>query len=788
MKKSFAEILKSGERIYLDGGTGSALLSSGLSTEHAEIYNVERPLVIQSVHEKYFASGSNVVYANTFSCNRNKADLSKYSLEAIIKCALDCAKKAAEKYDGYYLYDCGPTGELMYPYGRMTFDEAYEVFAEQAKAVAKFGADGVVIETISDLQEMRAAILAFKENSDLPVICSMTFEKSGRTFSGTDAESFALCANGLGVSAIGANCGTGADEMICSIEKLLSRSVVPVFAKPNAGIPRYENGKTVYDVSPEEFAVQTKKIALLGVKILGGCCGTDERYIAAVKAATENVFVNTGKPNADAVCSFSSVVEFGKKKPLIIGERVNPTNKPLLKQAIKDDDFDYILSMCVEQTEQGADMLDVNLGMTGIDEKEKLASCIEFVQGVADVPLVIDTSKKDALEKAVRVTNGICVINSVNADEKSAAVVYPIAKKYGSYIIALCLDENGIPKTVDERIRIAERIIKQANSYGIDKSRLIFDPLTMALSVDANNALTLLSAIGRLTNEYGIKTTLGLSNISFGLPNREKINGAFLGMLKEKGVTSVIVNPSIEVNTDGAAIRLLSGKDPLCAAYIALNSVKEAEVKQAAKRDIKYCILHGLGEEAVRAAKEKADKFNYEKVVCDDVIAGLNELGEAYEKKKAFLPQLIAGSEAAKKALEYIRKEFMSDGKGAVKATVVMATVKGDVHDIGKNIVKAVTSNYGYRIIDLGKDVPTEKILSAIEKYKPQAVGLSALMTTTIDNMTETVEAIKSKYPGMPVLVGGAVVTEEYAEAIGAVYSSDAQNNVKILENMFSNI
>ena len=400
MKKSFAEILKSGERIYLDGGTGSALLSSGFSTEHAEIYNVERPLVIQSVHEKYFASGSNVVYANTFSCNRNKADLSKYSLEEIIKCALDCAKKAAEKYDGYYLYDCGPTGELMYPYGRMTFDEAYEVFAEQAKAVAKFGADGVVIETISDLQEMRAAILAFKENTDLPVICSMTFEKSGRTFSGTDAESFALCAKGLGVSAIGANCGTGADEMICAIEKLLSRSVVPVFAKPNAGIPRYENGKTVYDVSPEEFAVQTKEIALLGVKILGGCCGTDERYIAAAKAATENVFVNTGKPNADAVCSFSSVVEFGKKKPLIIGERVNPTNKPLLKQAIKDDDFDYILSMCVEQTEQGADMLDVNLGMTGIDEKEKLASCIEFVQGVADVPLVIDTSKKDALEKA----------------------------------------------------------------------------------------------------------------------------------------------------------------------------------------------------------------------------------------------------------------------------------------------------------------------------------------------------------------------------------------------------
>lgn len=788
MKKSFIELLNGTERIYLDGGMGSALLSVGFSTLHAEIYNVERPELIQSVHEKYFASGSNVVYANTFSCNRKKADLTKYGLEKIIESALAAAKKAADKYGGYYLYDCGPTGELMYPYGRMTFDEAYEIFAEQAKIVAKNGADGVVIETISDLQEMRAAILAFKENTDLPIICSMTFEKSGRTFSGTDAESFALCAQGLGVSAIGANCGTGADEMIFAVKKMLSRATVPVFAKPNAGIPRYENGKTVYDVSPEEFALQIKDIALLGVKILGGCCGTDERYISETKAVTENIAPVKTNGNSDAVCSYSTVVDFGEKKPLVIGERVNPTNKPLLKQAIQNDDFDYILSMCVEQTENGADMLDINLGMTGIDEKEKLVSCIEFVQGVADVPLVVDTPKKDALEKAVRVTNGVCVINSVNADEKSAAAVYPVAKKYGSYIIALCLDENGIPKTAEDRIRIAERIIEQAASYGIDKSKLIFDPLTMALSVDVNNAVILLSVIDELTQKYGVKTTLGLSNISFGLPNREKINGAFLGLLTEKGVTSVIVNPSLEVNSDGAAIELLRGNDPACAAYIALNSVREETAEKETARDIKYCILRGLCEEAVKAVKTKTNKENYESVISDDIIEGLNELGEAYEQRKAFLPQLIAGSEAAKSALDYIRKAFMSEGGALVKATVVMATVKGDVHDIGKNIVKAVTSNYGYRIIDLGKDVPTEAIIAAIEKYKPQAVGLSALMTTTIDNMTDAVKAIKKRYPEMPVLVGGAVVTSEYAESVGALYSSDAQNNVKILEKLFANI
>ena len=784
MKKSFTEFIKG--RVYLDGGMGSALLKMGISTFHAELLNIESPETVIGVHERYFAAGSNVVYTNTFGCNRKKADLSKYSLSELIRAAIDNAVRAAKKYDGYVLYDCGPTGELLYPYGRMSFDEAYSIFAEQAEAVKGTEADGVVIETMSDLQEMRAAILAFTEITGLPIICSMTFEKNGRTFAGVSAESFALCAQALGAVAIGANCGTGADGMQKALTDMVANAHVPVFAKPNAGLPRYEDGKTLYDVNPDEFAEQIKKLAESGANMLGGCCGTDEEYIAKTVAATNGMPCRINDAYPDAVCSYSNVVRFGEKQPLVIGERVNPTNKPLLKQAIRDDDYDYILSMCVEQAEQGADLLDVNLGMPGINEKEKLTAAVAFIQGVADLPLVIDTPKKDALESAVRVTNGVCVINSVNADESSAARVFPIAKKYGSYVVALCMDDSGIPTDAEGRIDAAKRILAQAEKYGIGKEKLIFDPLTMAVSVDVNNAVIVMNTIDRLRKELGVKTTLGLSNVSFGLPNRSKINGAFLKMLTDAGVESVIVNPSLKPNDDGAAIRLLSGKDPACAAYIAQNA--KAEVKEESRaRDIKYCILHGISEEAVRAAKAEANEDNYRAVIDDGVIKGLNELGAMYEKGEAFLPQLIAGSEAAKAALDYIKRTFMKDNGSEAKATVVMATVKGDVHDIGKNIVKAVTANYGYRIIDLGKDVPCEEIMRAIEKYSPQAVGLSALMTTTIDNMTVAVREIKKKYSDLPVLVGGAVVTSSYAESIGAIYSSDARHNVKILEKMFAN-
>lgn len=782
MKKNVRELLK--QKLYLDGGMGSALLARGASSLHGEILNIERPLLIREIHDSYFKAGSNIVFTNTFGCNRKKADLSTYSLEELIRAAVDNATAGAARYEGLVFYDCGPIGELLYPYGKLTFNDAYEIFAEQAEIVSKLPVDGIAIETVSDLQEMRAAILAFKEKTDLPIICSMTFEKNGRTFTGVSVEAFALTVQALDVDAMGINCGTGADDMKENLIKLIDCAHIPIYAKPNAGIPRYENGQTVYDTSADEFASLMKQIANLGVGILGGCCGTNETYIEKTVEATKDIPFTLFNNNIDAVCSYSHITEF-KDKTLVIGERVNPTNKPLLKQAILDDNYDYILSMCIEQVEAGADMLDVNLGMPMIDEKQKLSLTIEFIQGVADRPLVIDTAKKDALENAVRVTNGVCVINSVNGEKEVMDRVFPVAKKYGSYVIALCMDKNGIPETVEGRMEIAENILNEALKYGIDKSKLIFDPLTLAVSVNRFNAQVTLETLKTLKRKFGVKTTLGLSNVSFGLPNRMKVNASFLQKAIDAKADTVIINPILKPKSDFYADSLLDGKDENCSAYIEANAVKEPMPIFEKRTDIKYCITHGLTEEGMETVKREVSANNFSQVINDEIIGGLNELGALYEQGKAFLPMLIAGSETAKTMLDYVKANFMSDNENVSKATIILATVKGDVHDIGKNIVKAVTANYGYKIVDLGKDVPTETMMEAIEKYKPQAVGLSALMTTTVDNMTETVKAIKNAYPSLPCFVGGAVVTESYANTIGAIYCKDAQQNVKKLEKLF---
>jgi 5-methyltetrahydrofolate--homocysteine methyltransferase len=781
MKKSILEAIKG--RFYLDGGTGSMFVKLGVGTSHGEIYNIENPALIKGIHENYFAAGSDAVCTNTFGCNRLKADLSRYTLEELISSAVENAAEAAEKHGGYVLYDCGPVGELLYPYGRMTFDEAYNIFAEQAEIVAKLEkVDAVIIETVSDLQEMRAAVLAFKEKTRLPVFASMTFEAGGRTFAGVSAESFGLTVQGLGVSAFGLNCGTGAEEARKNAKKLCSVAHIPVFIKPNAGMPRYDGGKTVYDVGADDFAAEMRLIALDGVGILGGCCGTDETYIEKTVAATKDVPVRIFDNRVDAVCSYSTVKKFRGGKTFVIGERVNPTNKPLLKQAILDGDYDYVLSMCVDEAEQGADMLDINLGMAGIDETEKLRSCVSHIQAAADLPLVIDTSDKRALAEAVRVTDGVCVINSVNGEKESAEKVFPIAAKYGCSVIALCMDERGIPAGVDGRIEIAERIISEADKYGVGKERLLFDPLTLAVSVDNKNAAITLKTIERLHKDLGVKTTLGLSNVSFGLPNRAKINAAFYKTVIGEKVAAAIINPSLRPKSDAAADRLLAGLDDKCAAYIAENTVREQAAANITEKDAAYCIGHGLTGEGLAAVKAKATKENYSEVINKDIVGGLNKLGVEYEAGRAFLPQLIAGSETAKAMLGYIKSEFMADNLSSAKATVILATVKGDVHDIGKNIVKAVVANYGYRIIDLGKDVPAEEVLAAVEKYKPKFVGLSALMTTTLANMTETVFSLKKRYPSLTVVVGGAVVTESYAESVGAVYCKDALDTAKKLD------
>ena len=766
-------------RFYLDGGMGSTLISMGYSTNGAEKLNLSSPSAIKKIHDGYFAAGSDIVYTNTFGANRLK--LPGENLRQIITAAVKTARLSAGD-DRYVGYSCGPLGELLEPFGSMTFDEAYDCFREQAEIVANLDVDCVVLETITDLKELKAAILAFREHTNLPVWASMSFESNKRTYTGVSIGGFVLTAQGLGVDALGVNCGMGPDMMYENALELTKYASVPVFVKPNAGMPYFKDGKTFYDVDADLFAEQMSKIADLGISMLGGCCGTTAEYIKKTKEATE------GKPYrifgniTDAVCSASKVVPLSPT--LVIGERINPTGKPRLKQALTDGDFDYLVSLAVEQTEAGAQILDVNVGMGGIDEKECLVKAVDVVQAVSELPLCVDTSRKTALEEALRHAVGVVIINSVNGEEQSMADVFPLAKKYGAYVIGLCLDGDGVPETAEKRLEIARRILDGAEKYGVERDKILIDALTMAVSVNDNNAAVTAETVRRLT-EMGVKTVLGLSNVSFGLPNRNVINGEFLRQMIEMKLTAAIINPTLKPRADKYARKALAGQDKGCADYIA--NVGGIKTEETASKEVGVfdAVLKGLKGECGRLFKEKINKDNFMSVIDGDIIPALNELGRRYEEGKAFLPQLIAGAESAKVLLDEIKASYMTESSAA-KAVMLIATVKGDVHDIGKNIVKAVLSNYGYKIIDLGKDVGFEKIKENIDKYKPSIVGLSALMTTTLDNMADIVKKIKAYDKNIVVAVGGAVVTQSFADSIGAdVYSKDAQEAVRKLEAVF---
>lgn len=766
-------------RFYLDGGMGSTLISMGYSTNGAEKLNLSSPSAIKKIHDGYFAAGSDIVYTNTFGANRLK--LPGENLRQIITAAVKTVRLSAGD-DRYVGYSCGPLGELLEPFGSMTFDEAYDCFREQAEIVANLDVDCVVLETITDLKELKAAILAFREHTNLPVWASMSFESNKRTYTGVSIGGFVLTAQGLGVDALGVNCGMGPDMMYENALELTKYASVPVFVKPNAGMPYFKDGKTFYDVDADLFAEQMSKIADLGISMLGGCCGTTAEYIKKTKEATE------GKPYrifgniTDAVCSASKVVPLSPT--LVIGERINPTGKPRLKQALTDGDFDYLVSLAVEQTEAGAQILDVNVGMGGIDEKECLVKAVDAVQAVSELPLCVDTSRKTALEEALRHAVGVVIINSVNGEEQSMADVFPLAKKYGAYVIGLCLDGDGVPETAEKRLEIARRILDGAEKYGVERDKILIDALTMAVSVNDNNAAVTAETVRRLT-EMGVKTVLGLSNVSFGLPNRNVINGEFLRQMIEMKLTAAIINPTLKPRADKYARKALAGQDKGCADYIA--NVGGIKTEETASKEVGVfdAVLKGLKGECGRLFKEKINKDNFMSVIDGDIIPALNELGRRYEEGKAFLPQLIAGAESAKVLLDEIKASYMTESSAA-KAVMLIATVKGDVHDIGKNIVKAVLSNYGYKIIDLGKDVGFEKIKENIDKYKPSIVGLSALMTTTLDNMADIVKKIKAYDKNIVVAVGGAVVTQSFADSIGAdVYSKDAQEAVRKLEAVF---
>ena len=766
-------------RFYLDGGMGSTLISMGYSTNGEEKLDCPSPSAIKKIHDGYFAAGSDIVYTNTFGANRLK--LPGENLRQIITAAVKTARLSAGD-DRYVGYSCGPLGELLEPFGSMTFDEAYDCFREQAEIVANLDVDCVVLETITDLKELKAAILAFREHTNLPVWASMSFESNKRTYTGVSIGGFVLTAQGLGVDALGVNCGMGPDMMYENALELTKYASVPVFVKPNAGMPYFKDGKTFYDVDADLFAEQMSKIADLGISMLGGCCGTTAEYIKKTKEATEGKSYRIFGNITDAVCSASKVVPLSPT--LVIGERINPTGKPRLKQALTDGDFDYLVSLAVEQTEAGAQILDVNVGMGGIDEKECLVKAVDAVQAVSELPLCVDTSRKTALEEALRHAVGVVIINSVNGEEQSMADVFPLAKKYGAYVIGLCLDGDGVPETAEKRLEIARRILDGAEKYGVERDKILIDALTMAVSVNDNNAAVTAETVRRLT-EMGVKTVLGLSNVSFGLPNRNVINGEFLRQMIEMKLTAAIINPTLKPRADKYARKALAGQDKGCADYIANVGGIKAEETASKEVGVFDAVLKGLKGECGRLFKEKINKDNFMSVIDGDIIPALNELGRRYEEGKAFLPQLIAGAESARVLLDEIKASYMTESSAA-KAVMLIATVKGDVHDIGKNIVKAVLSNYGYKIIDLGKDVGFEKIKENIDKYKPSIVGLSALMTTTLDNMADIVKKIKAYDKNIVVAVGGAVVTQSFADSIGAdVYSKDAQEAVRKLEAVF---
>ena len=761
----------------LDGATGTQFQLRGLPAgKSPELLNLEDPALVEEIHRAYVEAGSDVVYANTFGANRLKMPRGK--AESIVRAGAEIARRAAG--DKFVALDIGPTGALCEPLGSMTFDEAYAVFAEVVKAGA--GADLIVIETMSDLTELRAALLAARENSSLPIMCSMTFEESGRTFTGVLPEAFALCASPF-ADVVGINCSLGPDKLLPVMRRVAAYTQKPLFIKANAGLP---DANMNYELSPEAFSALHGEYLNMGVNILGGCCGTTPEHIAALKKLIEGKKPLKRRVNVPAaVCSASRLVPLDRVR--IIGERINPTGKKAMKEALLKGDMGYVAARAVEQAEAGADILDVNAGVPGIDEKGSLCEMVRRIQSVTDLPLQIDCTKPDAVDAALRLTQGKAVINSVNAEEKSLSSLLPLAAKYGAAVVGLTVDEEGIPKTAQKRVQLAEKIIARAKEYGIPESDVYIDCLTLTVSAEQEQAQNTLCALKEIRSRHDVHAVLGVSNISFGLPARGAVNAAFLVMAMQAGLDLPIINPNLpEMTAAVAAFNVLSGADKDCREYVekyaALPAAEKAPVK-AEDKDIYYYISKGLPD-AARLTEQFLQELKPLEVIDEKLIPALNKVGEDYEKGRIFLPQLISAAEAAKLCFEKVKSVIR--GGGVDKGDIVLATVFGDVHDIGKNIVKTVLQNYGYNVIDLGKNVPPERVVEAVERGKVRLCGLSALMTTTVENMRLTIEMLKKSCPYCKIMVGGAVLTEEYAREIGADrYCKDAAASARYANAVF---
>lgn len=770
------------EITYFDGGAGTLLQSWGLGAgEPPEIRNLTHPNEIIKMHRLYLDAGAQIITANTFGANILKFN----NTEEIINAAIKNAKTACEDTDAFVALDVGPLGKMLEPLGDLAFEDAVAVFSKSIKIGAKAGADLILIETMNDSYEAKAALLAAKESCDLPVFVTCVYDESKKLMTGADPKAMIAMLEGMGANAVGMNCSLGPKQMTEIVPQFAKYSSVPIIVTPNAGLPRNENGKTVFDVDADEFSSIMCDIVKSGATIIGGCCGTTPEHIKKTVEKTRNLpFKLPEKKNHTMVSSYTHAVEIGNR-PVVIGERINPTGKKLFKEALRRKDMGYILNEGITQNKKGVSVLDVNVGLPEIDETEMMTSVIKALQGVVDLPLQIDTVNYSAMESAMRIYNGKPLVNSVSGKEESMKNVFPLIKKYGGVVIAVTLDENGIPETAEGRIAIAEKIIVRAAEYGIEQKNIIVDPLAMAVSSDAQGAKTTLKAVEML-HKKGIKTSLGVSNISFGLPSRADINATFYTMAMQNGLDCAIINPfSQEMMKARQCFMALTCKDPNFKEYIEFADSLSPERPAAAQRttltELDECIISGLKEQARLAAAALLKSEAPTDIINRKIIPALNIVGKGFEEKKVYLPQLLMSAQAAKEAFEAI-KEAIPAGEEK-KGKTVIATVKGDIHDIGKNIVKVLLENYGFEVIDLGKDVAPEAVVDAVKSSGARLVGLSALMTTTVPSMEETIKLLKKNVPDCKIMVGGAVMTREYATMIGAdSYSHDAMGAVRYAE------
>lgn len=795
------------ELLFLDGGMGTLLQAEGLAPgELPETWNIEHPEKVEAIHRRYYEAGSDVVLANTFGANVCKFHDDRYTVEEVIRAGIANAKRAGEQIgkETYVALDMGPTGKLLKPMGDLDFDDAYEAFAEAVRYGEKYGADLIHIETMSDTYEVKAAILAAKENSSLPVFVTMIFDERGKLLTGGDVPSVVAMLEGLRVDALGLNCGLGPKQMLPILNDLRRYTSLPIIVKPNAGLPKQKNGETYYDVEPDEFARIMQEVVKEGACVIGGCCGTTPEHIKKLVEECKELPLREIEKKHDTIVSSYGQAVILDDMPRIIGERINPTGKKKFKEALKNEDMDYILKEAITQQDKGAHILDVNVGLPDIDEVAMMEKVVKELQSVTSLPLQIDTVDGKAMERAMRIYNGKPMINSVNGKQVSMDEVFPLVRKYGGVVVGLTIDEEGIPKDAEGRVRVAGKIINEAAKYGIDKKDIVIDVLTMTISSEKDGAKVTLEALKRVREEFGVRTVLGVSNISFGLPRRPIVNSYFYAMAMQNGLTAGIINPSSEDMMKAyRSYNALMGFDENCTNYISTYAgttetvtVQASQAAAAAgnapkaagvEMTLKYAIERGLKEEAHHITRDLIGTREPLDIIQEELIPALNVVGEGFEKGTVFLPQLLMSADAAKIAFAVIKDVLASSGQEEEKKEkIILATVKGDIHDIGKNIVKVLLENYGFDVIDLGKDVPPEAIVEKAVEENVTLVGLSALMTTTVVSMEETIKLLREKKPDCKVMVGGAVLNQDYADMIGAdFYGKDAMQSVHYAQRFF---